>query len=302
MRMVVILVLRLVMFWNVENMFDTRPDNGGEDFSYKGEHVWTSKRFGRKCDAIAKTILASSDRYGQMPDIIGLAELENAYVLKRIAGAAALKKYGYGCVHFESADPRGIDVGLLNRKKTMKLTAAMAYRVVSEKGDTIATRDILCACFDDSLAVLVNHHPSKYGGAKESSPKRASAIRTMMEIIDSLRLAGYSKIISMGDFNAPGDDENFNGVTLRNESLKLMREGRGTIKYDGKWELIDMFFTEGLQGDMTIFDFPPLLCRDSTHSGEKPFRTWSGPRYNGGVSDHLPIFFKIITIFEDSDE
>ena len=46
----------------------------------------------------------------------------------------------------------------------------------------------------------------------------------------------------------------------------------------------------GLQSPGMEILYPPfLLTRDSAHSALKPFRTWSGPRWTGGVSDHLPI-------------
>ena len=32
-----------------------------------------------------------------------------------------------------------------------------------------------------------------------------------------------------------------------------------------------------------------ILIKDNTHAGEKPLRTYVGPRYSGGVSDHLPV-------------
>ena len=45
---------------------------------------------------------------------------------------------------------------------------------------------------------------------------------------------------------------------------------------------------------MEICTVPFLLADDSSAAGKKPLRTYSGPRYIGGVSDHLPImgFFK----------
>ena len=44
-----------------------------------------------------------------------------------------------------------------------------------------------------------------------------------------------------------------------------------------------------LNPEMTILKIPFLMQRDNTHIGDKPLRTYIGPRYNGGVSDHLPI-------------
>ncbi|MBQ2550612.1 MAG: hypothetical protein II560_05325, partial [Bacteroidales bacterium] len=66
----------------------------------------------------------------------------------------------------------------------------------------------------------------------------------------------------------------------------------GTIRYEGKWELIDMFFVSpslAPRAEMKIRRLPFLMTRDRSHGGEKPLRTYVGPRYTGGVSDHCPI-------------
>ena len=84
-----------------------------------------------------------------------------------------------------------------------------------------------------------------------------------------------------------------------NLAVPLARKGIGTIKYSGKWEMIDMFFvspdvaarTPGVT--MKVARIPFLTVRDKTHSGEKPLRTYTGPRYSGGVSDHCPITLMI---------
>ena len=80
-----------------------------------------------------------------------------------------------------------------------------------------------------------------------------------------------------------------------NLAAPLSRKGMGTIKYAGRWEMIDMFFISPLVAsanpgaEMRIERIPFLMVRDNAHSGEKPLRTFAGPRYIGGVSDHCPI-------------
>ena len=46
-----------------------------------------------------------------------------------------------------------------------------------------------------------------------------------------------------------------------------------------------MFWT----GPMRILRPPFLRAPDRAHGGWKPLRTYTGPRYNGGLSDHCPI-------------
>ena len=47
--------------------------------------------------------------------------------------------------------------------------------------------------------------------------------------------------------------------------------------------------TEG----MKILQIPFLQVPDKGHAGTKPLRTYSGPRYTGGVSDHCPIWLTL---------
>ena len=102
----------------------------------------------------------------------------------------------------------------------------------------------------------------------------------------------------MGDFNdVPESTEEYSRAMV-NLAIPLARKGEGTIKYSGRWELIDMFFVSpslaGAGAEMKIISIPFLTVKDNAHSGEKPFRTYSGPRYSGGVSDHCPIVLKVV--------
>ena len=109
----------LVMFWNLENFFDWTDLGTGDsdtEFSLNGNRHWTSKRFYSKCDAIAKTIFHIGDKYGKLPDVIGLAEIENRGVLEKLCASTLLRKCGYSIVHFDSKDLRGIDVAFIYLK------------------------------------------------------------------------------------------------------------------------------------------------------------------------------------------
>jgi len=66
--------------------------------------------------------------------------------------------------------------------------------------------------------------------------------------------------------------------------------------------MIDLFFVSGNFLDPTsplicvrtqIFAPDFLLVEDKKYHGQKPFRTYEGPRYIGGVSDHLPVIMVI---------
>lgn len=294
-----------MMFWNLENYFDWRRDTvlcnaSEEEFTSYGRKHWTKRKFMRKSLAIAKTVLWITDREGMFPDVIGVAEVENRFVLERLTKDTPLSKAGYGIIHYDSPDPRGIDAAMLYRKDRLTLRSSKPLKVADYYDPEFHTRDILLAEFigpgGDSLAVLVNHHPSKYGGG--SSGRRETALRRLKEATDSLKASGWRNIVSMGDFNdVPESTEEYSRAMV-NLAIPLARKGEGTIKYSGRWELIDMFFVSpslaGAGAEMKIISIPFLTVKDNAHSGEKPFRTYSGPRYSGGVSDHCPIVLKVV--------
>jgi len=291
-----------VLFWNVENFFDYRDDgysSSDAEFSSHGERRWTKKRFYTKCDAVAKAILWAGSEEGGLPDAVGLAEVENAFVIRRLLQSTALRKLDYKYLHFDSPDARGIDVALLYRESRLHLMDAKPCHLHGADSSILATRDILLARFlsldGGEVAFLVNHHPSKYGGAAVSEPRRQIAIERLRAVADSLAALGVERIVAMGDFNDTPDNPLFGLMepTLRPMHLDYYRRGQGTIKYEGKWDLIDHFYiSETLSGraEMQILRIPFLLTREASHPGEKPLRTYSGPRYLGGVSDHCPIW------------
>ena len=297
-----------VMFWNVENFYDWRNDSttvSDLEFSAAGERHWTWKRFQAKANALAKALFWVEGETGSLPDIVGLEEVENAFVLRQVLQKTALRKTDYKYVHYDSPDRRGIDVALLYRSSRLELLDSKPCHL-SAADTVMATRDILLCRFrrrekadTTGFAVLVNHHPSKYGGAAESEPRRRVAVERLRALADSLAAIGIDRIIAGGDFNDTPDNPVFGLLepTLMPTHMDLYRRGEGTIKYDGKWDLIDqIYLSPALKGPtMRILRIPFLLTRDTAHSGEKPLRTYTGPRHTGGVSDHLPVLLEVIS-------
>ena len=291
----------LLMFWNVENFFDYIDDGTGEsdkEFSSYGSRRWTKRKFQKKCDDIAKSVFLIGERYGRVPDVIGLAEVENRGVLWKLLNNTLLRKCGYRIVHHESGDRRGIDVALLYRESSFRKVSHSTV-TPSLDGEKMATRDMLQVLLEDDMGqkynLIVNHHPSKYGGSEASEGRRNAAMIALKEMCDSLSAADSGvPVIAMGDFNDTPDGEQFeilNGV-LVNMSDSLFQAGRGTIRYQGKWDLIDMFLVSSDLLDntrMDIVELPFLMTYERKYPGMKPLRTYSGPRYVGGVSDHCPI-------------
>lgn len=293
----------LVMFWNLENFFDWTDQGTGpsdKEFSSYGDRFWTRRKFYAKCNAVAKSVFWIADRYERMPDVIGLAEIENRGVLVRLLNATLLRKYDYSIVHFESSDRRGIDVALLYRTSSLELLSTSVCTPYHD-GMKMKTRDMLhcrmrrChagkGILSDTLDFIVCHHPSKFSGARQSEDRRDAAMIALRQLCDSL---GNGCKVVMGDFNDTPDAARFDRLdhVLVNKADNLYAEGRGTIRYKGEWELIDMFLTDrdsSYRSVMDIVHVPFLMTYDRSYPGEKPLRTYSGPRYLGGVSDHCPV-------------
>ena len=297
---------KLVVFWNLENFFDYVDGGEGEsdrEWSSTGSRRWTKTRFYTKCDAIAKTMFWIGEKYGRMPDVIGVAEVENSGVLYKLLSSSLLRKYDYKVVHYDSHDRRGIDVALLYRSSVYRMVSS-SVTVPEYDAQKLSTRDILQVCLEsvdgERMNVLVNHHPSKYGGSQASESRRDAAMTAMRNLCDSLAVADSGiPVIAMGDFNDTPDGEQFrmlDGV-LVNKADSLFRAGQGTIRFEGKWDLIDMFMVSGSISEksaMEILQVPFLMTYEKKYPGLKPLRTYSGPRYIGGVSDHCPI---VLTVY-----
>jgi hypothetical protein len=300
-----------VLFWNLENFFDLLPDTleGGRDFTPRGRMRWTRERFDKKSRMVAKVI--SDATGGSLPMIIGVAEVENRYVLNSLVYDTPLLYGTYGVVHRDSPDRRGIDVALLFREELFRPLKVEVFEVrMPDLGEEYVSRDILYVKGVvqelDTLHLFVNHWPSRYGGERASRYRREHAACVLGERCDSLLKKNYrANIIVMGDFNDPADKlSNETLVELYAPAPIFGDEVSGSIKYKGRWELFDYFLlSDNLRDTLEpisvkeecfrVFSAPYLLERDNKYTGKRPKRTYLGPRYNRGVSDHLPVVLKI---------
>ena len=267
----------LVVSWNVENFLDPKEDTTGRH---------TAKRLQAKCSGIAKTIFLIADKEGRLPDAVALMEVGNRRVLNKLLSTTPLRKLDYAIIHYDSPDRRGIDCALLYRKSRLRLLRSGPRHLKDSTGAILRTRDILLSEFE-GIDILVNHHPSKVGAASEE--RRAIAMRRMWGLIDSLSAAGHPRILSVGDFN----DNVWPAPDARVTSIQGSGPP-GTIKYNGAWEKIDGHFARGaFSVEEAVFDHPLLTEPDRSYGGTKPRRSFSGPRWLGGISDHYPVILRI---------
>lgn len=304
-----------MVFWNLENYFDPFDDSltVDEEFTPGGYRHWTWSKFLDKRNLIAKALLSMHDRYGDFPVLAAFAEVENRMVLRQLVERTPLAKLGYGIVHRDSPDRRGIDVALIYRQDSFRVLDVRTSGVLT--GGDRPTRDILYVAgvltwTGDTVHVFVNHWPSKFGGDEYTRPFRQAASDTLARAVLALRdsLTGkLPSVIVTGDFNDTPDSPPAlslaSGTGLVNLAFDLHERGEGSLKYNGRWELIDHFLVSGaLEGSvMEIYSHPMLLEDDSKFLGVKPRRSYYGPMWHGGASDHLPIVLLLPSISQTSD-
>lgn len=308
-----------VMFYNVENLFDTQNDSltADDEFTPEGVRHWYPKRFYSKINNLARVILSAGE--WELPAIVGMCEVENVEVLRRLISYSPLKTSGYKIVHHESPDPRGIDVALLYRPEVFRLLAHRAVRIADSSGRLLNTRDILYAkgifLNADTMHVFVNHWPSKYGGVAASLPRRKRVAAVLRALTDSIRQQGPANILIMGDLNDNPTDVSVKETLgacsdtllcpsgLVNLMIPLLKNPvAGTHKYQGQWDIIDHIIVSdrmlrkgaplrAMPASIHAPDF--LLKKDASFTGKNLFRTYLGMRYEGGFSDHLPVYVDI---------
>lgn len=291
---------RIIAFYNVENLFDTINDPTADDgdFTPSGINRWNTPVYCHKLGQISRVLSELG------ADIVGLAEVENGRALDDLTAEPKLRESGYEYIHFDSRDKRGIDVALLYRPRSFTLFGCepLTYRNTPVEG----SREILHVWGETAgqkLHILVCHMPS----VLSSNRYRDAAGYSLRYYADSLALAtSGAYVMAMGDFNANPDDRLMrtiaspqNGSRMEHLHGKLYRQGYGSYMYRGRWNMYDGILLHrmdtdtapaGWEGHLFIRDY--LIQPDGKYSGY-PFRSFSGNRYIGGYSDHLPVYLVV---------
>ncbi len=309
----------ITAFYNVENLFDTsdEPLKNDDDFLPGSRLQWSDYRYMEKLENIATSL--SSIQAEHLPAIIGLAEIENRTVLQDLITQRVFKGK-YEIVHYDSPDRRGIDVAMLYDKTLFSVQSKERITVRLDGEARNPTRDILYVkgTFDgeQSLHFFVNHWPSRREGTNITMPRRITAAQQLygkaMEILNSDAMA---KILIMGDFN--------DLPVSRSIAVHLNSRAHRGIKFDefynlahipykrkvgsvfarNRWLMFDqMLVSRGMmQGEgvkvtasrLTVHFDKKILFWDKGRSMYRPNRSYTGKKYHGGFSDHLPVYVQL---------
>lgn len=314
-------------FYNLENLFDTCHDEGKNDYEYlpTGTNKWNGFKYSNKLDNMAKVLSEMGTDF--IPGVgcaaIGVSEVENEKCLKDLVARKPLADKGFKFVHIEGVDRRGVDCALLYNPHLFTVEDVKLHPYVPElaKDSTFKTRGFLAVkgkLAKEDVTIIVCHWPSRASG----SFYRESAARQVKTIKDNI-LAKDSKVkvIVMGDLNDDPTNQSMTKDLKCKASIEktedenmynpwyniLVKEGRGTLMYNGAWNLFDqivmtpnMLDRKGTKkyDSLTyykcqIFHRDYLIQDDGKYKGG-PKRTTSGGVWLNGYSDHLPTIIYLV--------
>ena len=316
-----------VGFYNQENLFDTCHDAGKNDYEYlpTGTNKWTGLKYTNKLRNMARALADMGT--DMLPNIgcavIGLSEVENSKALDDLIAQEPLAARGYKYVHIEGPDQRGVDCAMLYNPNlfTVRDTKLVPYVYDLPADSNRATRGFLTVSgtlADEHVTIIVCHWPSRGAGSyyRELAGKQVRVLKDSL-----LRDDPMCKVMVMGDLNddpinkslteklgAKGDIDKVGPGDMFNPWYNiLVKEGRGTLTYNGSWNLFDQIvITPNLLSPKGKKDYselrylkPQIFRRDYLIQQEgqykgSPLRTTAGGVWLNGYSDHLPVVMYLV--------
>jgi hypothetical protein len=316
----------IIAFYNLENLFDTidTPNVLDEEFTPGGLNKWTGEKYREKLNNLAMAIsrIGEDEGWKGGPAVLGVAEIENRSVLEDLVANPLLKESNYQIVHYDSPDLRGVDVALLYRPRFFRVTSSSraVLDIKNEEGEEIFTRDqlVVSGIFDgEPMHFIVCHWPSRSSGEMTTRPRRNAAAMLSRHLVDSLTVIDpKAKIFVMGDLNDDPSDESLRKYLravpnpgklkageLVNTMYPLYKKGIGSLNYRDGLNLFDqIIITPALTGKdystykfrlARVFNSSFLMQKDGQYKGY-PLRSFAGTVWQGGFSDHFPVYVVIV--------
>lgn len=323
-----------VAFYNLENLFDTVDGpNDDAEFLPNSANAWNGDRYNSKLRNMAKVIDSIA------PSILGLVELENAFVLEDLRANSSVMKGKFEIAHRESPDLRGIDVALMYNAELFRISGI--YMTPITLPDGYATRSIMRVHLvekgtGDSLAVFINHWPSRRGGAASAASRMVAATALAQTLQNNPTIP--ANFLIMGDFNDDPEDPSITEGLQAGDAFHsivnlafLARQADstvGTIAWHTGWNMFDQIMisrplyyanlhshesagsgSEKTQSHLhsyenklwgspqiNVYKRPWMLQHDGNKYDGWPLRTFAGKKYMNGFSDHLPVYTDLVLV------
>ncbi len=317
-----------VGFYNLENLFDTCHDAGKNDYEFlpTGSYKWNGLKYSHKLKNMARVLAEMGTDV--LPKsvgcaVIGVSEVENAKVLTDLCAQEPLAARGYKFCHIEGPDRRGVDCGLLYNPSLFEVRNVTLVPFVQEleKDSNYHTRGFLTVSgtmAGEHVAVIVTHLPSRFNGSfyREIGGKQLKAVKDSL-----LKDDPKVKVLVMGDMNDDPMDKSMAVELSAKRDIKkvgdgdmynpwwdiLKKQGRGTLMYQGAWNLFDQIILspsllnrDGKKDYSTLKYFKPeIFSRDYLYQQEGKYkgntkRTHAGGVWLDGYSDHLPVVVYLV--------
>ncbi len=311
-------------FWNLENLFDTidQPDVRDSEFTPSGKRHYDTRIYREKLGKLAEVIAQiGKDVTPDGVAILGVSEVENYGVLKDLVKESPLKAKGFQVIHRNSPDERGIDVGMLYQPKYFHPSDVQTHPVFlyNADGSRDYTRDVLEVTGDllgERIHYFVNHWPSRSGGEEASRWRRDSAAAVARRAINKVfAQEPQAKIFVVGDFNDNPNNESVvrflragpdkhpkDRTALYNTTYHLYKSGIGSTAYRDAWSLFDQAIVsipllEDKKGwhlvKTGIFNRRFMINSLGKYKGY-PKRSFVRDTWQGGYSDHFPVYMYVV--------
>ena len=314
-------------FYNLENLFDTIHDPGKNDYEYlpDGTNKWNAIKYEHKLANMSKVLSEmATDMLPVGCAAIGVSEVENANALNDLVSQKPLKDKGFQFTHVEGPDKRGVDCALLYNPRLFTVRDTKLVPYIYELPEDVQkdkqTRGFLTVSGEvagEHVTIIVCHLPSRYATSyyRELGGKQLKVLKDSLQKDDP-----KVKIFIMGDMNDdPFDKSIAQSLGARREIKDVelfglynpfwntIKEGTGTLFYNGAWNLFDqIIMSENLLDKKqkrnyealtfykhAIFRRDYLIQQEGKYKGA-PKRTQAGGVWLDGYSDHLPVLVYLI--------
>lgn len=231
-----------VAWWNLENLFDVENSTQRPDWlkkRLKNELAgWDQTILDKKISQLSKIILKMNNNKG--PDILGVCEVENEPVVKKLEASLSSLNRNYKIAHHDTSDERGIDVAFVYDNDKF-LFERQFFHVILKRN---ATRDLFQVNFRTAsgkdLILVGNHWPSRSGGELTTEPYRIIAAETLSYWHERI-LEEKGKdvaILVMGDFNDEPHSRSITQYALSTNSIMKVKNARSPTLYNLMWPLM----------------------------------------------------------------
>lgn len=288
-----------LMFWNVENLFDISDAQMKRDgdFLPGGIKRYTYRSYCLKVQHLADVVNNVN------PHILAMVEVENRTALEALRNELK-QRDKWQILIDEGPDIRGIDPALMYRNDKVIYCGHVYYPVfIQQRGyhsRPIMRVDLAINGSNDTLAIFVNHWPSRRGGKSVSDVYRNFAASVLTDAVEqTLIMHPDYRVVITGDFNDDHQDTCLKILYERPDinyiEKELPHNVHGTYYYNGDWIHFDHFLIANFQeADCWVHNsriIAPHWIRDKKTNG--PLRFYKGAETLGGYSDHYPILLKL---------